>query len=125
MQSPNYEKQLEELEKKKSAIIAKEKQIKAKMSGEKRKKENHAKMVLGGAVFGVLKSELPADRKELDLYGRALKKVFENKQEPLLQMINVEYQRLKKEQQEKNEYFKVTVEENENATVDYKQHENY
>ena len=95
MQTPDYEKRLEELDKKKKAIIAKERQIKAKMSGEKRKKENHAKMVLGGAVFGVLKSELPADRKELDLYGRALKKVFENKQEPLRQMIDAEYQRLK------------------------------
>ena len=95
MKLENYEKQLADLEKKKSAITAREKQIKAKMSGEKRKKENHAKMVLGGAVFGVLKSELPTDRKELDLYGRALKKVFENKQEPLLQMIDAEYQRLK------------------------------
>lgn len=98
MQTPDYEKRLEELDKKKKAIIAKEKQIKAKMSGEKRKKENHAKMVLGGAVFGVLKSELPTDRKELDLYGRALKKVFENKEDALRQMIDSEYQRLKREQ---------------------------
>lgn len=98
MQTPDYEKQLEQLQKKKSAIVAKEKQIKAKMSGEKRKKENHAKMVLGGAVFGVLKSELPTDRKELDLYGRALKKVFENKEDALRQMIDNEYQRLRREQ---------------------------
>ena len=95
MKLENYEKQLADLEKKKSAITAREKQIKAKMSGEKRKKENHAKMVLGGAVFGVLKSSLPTDRKELDLYGRALKKVFENKQDALRQMIDAEYQRLK------------------------------
>lgn len=98
MQTPDYEKRLEELDKKKKAIIAKERQIKAKMSGEKRKKENHAKMVLGGAVFGVLKDHpLPTDRKELDLYGRALKAVFQKNEGKLVELIEHEYQRLKME----------------------------
>lgn len=45
-------------------FTAKEKQLKAKLSAEKRKKENHCKMVLGGAIFGVLKNEVPTDRKQ-------------------------------------------------------------
>ena len=98
MQSADYEKQLEQLQKKKSAIVAKEKQIKARMSKEKRAKDNHTKMVLGGAVFGVLKDHpLPTDRKELDLYGRALKAVFQKNEGKLVELIEHEYQRLKME----------------------------
>ena len=101
MQSPNYEKQLQELEQKKNVIIAKQKKIKAKMSGEKRKKENHTKMVLGGAVFGVLKKhDLPDDRKELELYGNAVKAVFQKHEGKLVEMIAQEYQeRLRQAQQ--------------------------
>lgn len=92
------ETRLAELERKKAAITAKEKQLKARLAGEKRKKENHTKMVLGGALFGVLKRELPEDRKDLDLYGRAVKAVFARKQFELGELINNEYQRLQTEQ---------------------------
>ena len=98
MELTNLQTRLAELEKKKAAITAKEKQLKAKLSTEKRKKENHTKMVLGGALFGVLKNDIPDERKDLDLYGRAVKAVFARKQFELGEMISNEYRRLKNEQ---------------------------
>lgn len=93
MQAPNYEKQLAELEKKKNAITARQRQIKAKMGKEKRAKENHTKMVLGGSVFGVLKKhDLPEDRKQLELYGNAVKAVFQKHEGKLVELIEQEYQ---------------------------------
>lgn len=97
MELSNLEQRLAELEKKKAVITAREKQLKAKLAGEKRKKENHTKMVLGGALFGVLKHELPEERKDLDLYGRAVKAVFTRKQFELGELINSEYRRLQNE----------------------------
>lgn len=114
MELTNLEMRLADLEKKKSAIVAKEKQLKAKLSTEKRKQENHTKMVLGGAVFGILKNEVPTERKDLDLYGRALKAVFTRKQFELGEMINNEYQRLQNEQR---------IAEIENGTADLQEHD--
>ena len=102
MKLENLENRLAELEKKKSVIAAQEKKLKSQLSSEKRKKENHTKMVLGGAVFGVLKDHVPTDRKELDLYGRALKAVLQNEnlRHTIVGMIDAEYQTLKIEQME-------------------------
>lgn len=100
MELKSLENQLAELEEKKNKIVAKEKQLKARLSNEKRKKENHAKMVLGGAVFGVLKNHVPSDRKELDLYGRAVKAVFIKNEERLTEMINSAFETLKAEKKQ-------------------------
>lgn len=125
MQTTNYEKQLEELQKKKNAIIAKEKQVKAKLSKEKRAKENHAKMVLGGAVFGVFKDKLPTERKELTLYGIALKKVIQANEGKLSELIDNEYMSLLIEQEEKAQAQPSETYEGESSPAPYQQYGNY
>lgn len=94
MEVSELQDRLAELEQKKNKIKAQEKRLKAQLAGEKRKKENHAKMILGGAVFGLLKDQLPADRKDLDLYGRALKAVLAADSE-LAQKVTEEYEKLR------------------------------
>ena len=74
----NLEKRLEELQKKKRGIVNEEQRLKSQLTAEKRKQENHCKMVLGGAVYGYLKDKLPSDNKDLELYGWALKHIIEN-----------------------------------------------
>ncbi len=123
MKTADYEKQLEELQKKQDALKAKEKQIKAKMSKEKRAKENHAKMVLGGAVFGILKDNIPTDRKELELYGWALKAVIQKNKDKLSDMIENEYITLQIEQEEKAQAQTNTF-ENESSPAPYTNYSN-
>ena len=77
MKVTNLEKKLAELEQKKRGIVNQEQRLKSQISTERRKKENHCKMVLGGAVYGYLKDQLPDDKKDLELYGWALKDVIE------------------------------------------------
>lgn len=99
MPAADYEKQLAALEKKKAAIAAKEKQIKAKMSGTKRAREDHAKMVIGGALFGVLKKHgIPEDRKQLRIYGNAIRDVLQASEATLVERIEARYQKLLLEQ---------------------------
>lgn len=90
---PNYEKQLADLEKRKEALLARERQIKARMGQVTRQQENHAKMTLGGAVFGILKRhDVPiADRQLLKLYGDAVKAVFQKHEAMMVREIEEEY----------------------------------
>ena len=125
MQIADYEKQLENLQKKQSVLKAKEKQLKAMMSEKKRAKENHIKMVLGGAVLGVLGEKVPTDRAELKLYGFALKAVFQKDKAKLADLIDTEFMNLlieqeKKEQEEKQQEVQEenTIAENEAASTE-------
>lgn len=98
MPAADYEKQLAALEKKKAALAAKEKQIKAKMSGTKRAREDHAKMVIGGALFGILKKHgVPEDRKQLRIYGNAVRDIFQANEAKLTELIEGRYQKLLQE----------------------------
>jgi hypothetical protein len=96
----SLQQRLAELEQKKRGIINKEQQLRSQISAEKRKKENHCKMVLGGAVYGFVKDELPDDRKDLELYGYALKATIEAAGPDFLQVILSRYNELKAKQAE-------------------------
>ena len=95
----SLEQQLAALEKKKRGLITKEQRLKSQLSAEKRKQENHCKMVLGGAVYGFVKEDLPEDRKDLELYGWAVKTAIE-KDPNFLATVKQNYERLKAEQAE-------------------------
>lgn len=91
------EKRIAEIEKQQRGLTTKKNQLKSRLSAEKRKQENHCKMVLGGAVYGYVKEDLPEDRKDLELYGWALKAAIE--EDPnFLGAVRRNYERLKADQ---------------------------
>ena len=92
------EKRLAEIEKQQRGLNTRKQQIKSQMSAEKRKADNHCKMVLGGAVYGYVKNDLPKDRKELELYGWALKAAIEEFGDKFTEAIQRNYERLQTEQ---------------------------
>lgn len=94
------EKRLAEIEKQQRGLNTKKQQIKSQLSAEKRKKENHCKMVLGGAVFGYVKEDLPEDRKDLEVYGWAVKAAIEEFGDEFIEAIQRHYNRLQIEQDE-------------------------
>ena len=100
MNVENLEKRLADLQEKKQQIAAREQRIKLRISAENRKKENHCKMVLGGAVYGYVKSDLPEDRKDLELYGYALKAAIEAAGAHFIEAVNANYAKLKAKQAE-------------------------
>ena len=81
------------------------------MKQQERKKENHIKMVLGGAAFGVFQNDVPTERKELDLYGRAFKNVLKRFESKLADYTREEYNKLTTENLVKTEYPEPTSEE--------------
>lgn len=91
------EKRIAEIEKQQRGLTTKKNQLKSRLSAEKRKQENHCKMVLGGAVYGYVADELPADRKDLELYGWALKAAIEADPK-FLGAVRRNYERLKADQ---------------------------
>lgn len=91
------EKRLADIEAKKRGLVTQEQRIKSQMSAERRKRENHCKMVLGGAIYGYVTDELPADRKDLETFGWALKAAIEADPK-FLGAVRRNYERLKADQ---------------------------